>query len=59
MIYADDLGYANPGSYGITRIPTPNCDRLTSAELRFNDAYTTARSTTRQATPVATRGTPN
>jgi arylsulfatase A-like enzyme len=42
MIYADDLGYANPGSYGITRIPTLNCDRLTSEELRFTDAYTTA-----------------
>ena len=28
MIYADDMGYGDPGIYGGDKFPTPNIDRL-------------------------------
>ena len=39
LIYADDLGYGDPGCYGSTRIPTPNIDRLAAEGLRFTSGY--------------------
>ncbi len=38
-IMADDLGYGDLGSYGQTRILTPNLDRMASEGMRFTDAY--------------------
>ncbi len=38
-IMADDLGYGDLGSYGQTRILTPNLDRIASEGMRFTDAY--------------------
>jgi arylsulfatase A len=39
FILADDLGYGHLGSYGQTRIRTPNLDRLADDGLRFTDFY--------------------
>jgi arylsulfatase A-like enzyme len=39
LIYADDLGYGDVGTYGAKRIPTPNIDRLAKEGLRFTNAY--------------------
>lgn len=39
LIYADDLGYGDPGCYGSKRIPTPNIDRIASEGLRFTSGY--------------------
>src|SRR3954469_25414043 len=41
-IYADDLGYGDLGSYGATKIKTPNADRLAREGLRFTNAHTTS-----------------
>lgn len=38
-IMADDLGYGELGSYGQTRIATPNLDRLAAQGLRFTAFY--------------------
>lgn len=37
VIFADDLGYGDLGSYGSTTILTPNLDRLASEGIRFTD----------------------
>jgi arylsulfatase A-like enzyme len=37
LILADDLGYGDLGSYGNTRIRTPNLDRLASEGVRLTD----------------------
>lgn len=42
MIYADDLGYADTGCYGASKIPTPYIDKLSSQGLRFTSAYSTS-----------------
>jgi len=42
LIYADDLGYGDLGSYGATRVKTPNCDKLANAGLRFTDGHSVA-----------------
>jgi arylsulfatase A-like enzyme len=34
-IYADDLGYGELGSYGQTKIKTPNLDRMAKEGMRF------------------------
>jgi arylsulfatase A len=39
LIVADDLGYAELGCYGQTRIKTPNLDRLAAEGLRFTQFY--------------------
>ena len=38
-IYADDLGYNEVGSYGQTKIRTPNLDRLAAEGIRFTQHY--------------------
>lgn len=38
-ILADDLGYGELGSYGQTKIKTPNLDRLASEGMRFTSHY--------------------
>ncbi len=37
LMVADDLGYADLGCYGNTRVQTPNLDRLASEGVRFSD----------------------
>lgn len=39
FILADDLGYAELGCYGQTRIKTPNIDRLAEQGMRFTQFY--------------------
>lgn len=39
LIVADDLGYAELGSYGQTKIRTPNLDRLAAEGIRFTQHY--------------------
>jgi arylsulfatase A len=39
VILTDDQGWATLGSYGATRIATPNLDRLASHGMRFTNAY--------------------
>ena len=40
LILADDLGYGDLGSYGATKVSTPNIDRLAREGTRFTNAYT-------------------
>ena len=37
IIYADDMGYGDLGSYGCKDIPTPNIDQLAAEGVRFTD----------------------
>ena len=39
IIYWDDLGYGDVGSYGGTNMPTPNMDRLAREGIRFTNGY--------------------
>jgi len=39
FIMADDLGYADVGCFGSTKIKTPNIDRLAGEGMRFTQAY--------------------
>ena len=39
-IMADDLGYAELGSYGQKKIKTPHLDKLAAEGMRFTDHYT-------------------
>ncbi len=41
-ILADDLGYADLGCYGQTKIETPNIDALAKNGMRFTQHYTSA-----------------
>ncbi len=41
VIMADDLGYADLGSYGCKDIPTPHLDKLASEGIRFTSGYVT------------------
>ncbi len=41
LIYIDDLGYGDLGSYGSKDIPTPNIDRLAKEGVRFTASYIT------------------
>ena len=38
-IYADDLGYGEPGCYGQQKIKTPNLDRMAKEGIRFTRHY--------------------
>jgi arylsulfatase A-like enzyme len=46
LIYADDVGYGDLGSYGATKISTPHLDTLARQGVRFTDAYATASTCT-------------
>jgi arylsulfatase A-like enzyme len=46
LILADDLGYGDVGSYGATRVKTPNLDRLAKQGVRFTDAHSTSATCT-------------
>lgn len=39
LIFADDLGYGDVGSYGATKVQTPNIDKLAAEGRRFTDAH--------------------
>ena len=41
LIYIDDLGYGDIGSYGSKDIPTPNIDRLAAEGVRCTASYIT------------------
>ncbi|XP_028916843.1 arylsulfatase A [Ornithorhynchus anatinus] len=41
VIFADDLGYGDLGSYGHPRSATPHLDRMAAGGLRFTDFYST------------------
>ncbi len=40
VILADDIGYGSIGSYGATKVKTPNIDRISKEGIRFTDANT-------------------
>ncbi|HSF45331.1 MAG TPA: sulfatase-like hydrolase/transferase, partial [Chitinophagaceae bacterium] len=46
IIYADDLGYGDLGSYGATKISTPVLDQLALEGLRFTHAHSTSATCT-------------
>lgn len=46
ILYADDLGYGDLGSYGSAKVSTPELDRLAKGGLRFTDAHCTAATCT-------------
>ena len=46
IIYADDLGYGDVGSYGATEMPTPNMDRLATGGIRFTNGYASSATCT-------------
>ena len=46
FLVADDLGIGDLSCYGMHRIQTPNVDSLASTGLRFNDAHSTASTST-------------
>lgn len=46
IIYADDVGYGDIGSYGATGVDTPRLDELATNGLRFTDAHASAATCT-------------
>lgn len=46
LIYADDLGYGDLGSYGATKLKTPNLDRLAAQGTRFTNAHSSSATCT-------------
>src|SRR2546428_10965416 len=46
IIYADDLGYGDLSCYGMSKINTPNIDRLAKQGLQFTNAHTTSATCT-------------
>ena len=42
LIFADDLGYGDLGSYGHPTIRTPNLDQMAAEGIRFTQFYTGA-----------------
>ncbi len=39
VFYADDLGYGDTSTYGQSRVPCPNLDRLAAEGRKFTDAH--------------------
>ncbi len=54
VIYADDLGYGDLGSYGSPTIRTPKLDRMATEGLRFTDFYSGAEVCTPSRTALLT-----
>ncbi|MEQ1859323.1 MAG: sulfatase [Chthoniobacteraceae bacterium] len=54
IIFADDLGYGDLGSYGHPTIRTPNLDRMASEGMRFTDFYSAAEVCTPSRTALLT-----
>jgi len=46
ILYIDDLGYGDVGSYGAVGVQTPNIDKLAANGVRFTDAHSTAATCT-------------
>jgi arylsulfatase A-like enzyme len=46
LIYVDDLGYGDLGSYGATKIKTQHLDKLAAAGLRFTNAHSSSATCT-------------
>lgn len=46
LIYADDIGYGDVGSYGSKRIVTPNIDRIAAAGVRHTNGHSAAATCT-------------
>lgn len=46
IIYIDDLGYGDVGSYGAVGVETPNIDSLAANGVRFTDAHSAAATCT-------------
>lgn len=46
IIYADDLGYGDLSCYGMSKISTPNIDKLAKQGLQFTNAHTTSATCT-------------
>lgn len=46
IFYIDDLGYGDLGSYGATKVKTPEIDRLAANGVRFTDAHSSAATCT-------------
>ena len=46
IIYGDDVGYGDLGSYGSKLIPTPHLDKLAEESLRFTDGHCSAATCT-------------
>ena len=42
LFLADDLGYGDVGSYGATKVKTPNIDSLAREGMKFTDAHSAA-----------------
>jgi len=46
VIYLDDLGYGDVGSYGATELSTPNIDALAEGGVRFTNGYASSATCT-------------
>ncbi|GAA5120318.1 sulfatase-like hydrolase/transferase [Luteolibacter yonseiensis] len=46
LIYADDIGYGDIGSYGAKRISTPNIDKIAAAGIRHTNGHSAAATCT-------------
>ncbi|MCG9973095.1 sulfatase family protein [Christiangramia crocea] len=46
ILYVDDLGYADVGSYGAKGVETPNIDRMAANGVKFTDAHSSAATCT-------------
>ncbi len=46
IIYLDDLGYGDVGSYGATELKTPNFDKLAEGGIRFTTGYASSATCT-------------
>ena len=46
IIYGDDVGFGDLGSYGAKLIPTPHLDKLAAEGLRFTDGHCSAATCT-------------
>ena len=56
LIYADDIGYSDFGSYGATSVKTPNVDRLAKQGIRFTNGYASSGTCTPSRYSMLTGG---